>query len=127
MELRRVGGAYVIDDAYNGNLQGIKAGLSLLSDLPAKRKIYVTPGLVDQGKDTAKIHNEIGKLILDANPDKVVLIKNSVTDDILAGMKGYSGEVIIETNPLPFYLNLDKFLATDDLLLMQNDWPDNYK
>jgi len=127
MELRKVGGAYVIDDAYNGNLQGIKAGLSLIAELPAKRKIYVTPGLVDQGKDTAKIHNEIGKLILEANPEKVVLIKNSVTDDILAGMKGYSGEVIIETSPLPFYLNLDKFLATNDLLLMQNDWPDNYK
>jgi UDP-N-acetylmuramoyl-tripeptide--D-alanyl-D-alanine ligase len=127
MELRKVGGAYVIDDAYNGNLQGIKAGLSLIAELPVKRKIYVTPGLVDQGKDTAKIHNKIGKLILEANPDKVVLIKNSVTDDILLGMKGYSGEVIIETNPLPFYLNLDKFLAADDLLLMQNDWPDNYK
>lgn len=127
MELRKVGGAYVIDDAYNGNLEGIRAGLSLMTELDAKRKIYVTPGLVDQGEDTAKIHNQIGKLILDANPQKVVLIKNSVTDDILAGLSGYKGETIIEENPLPFYLNLDKFLATGDLLMMQNDWPDNYK
>jgi UDP-N-acetylmuramoyl-tripeptide--D-alanyl-D-alanine ligase len=127
MELKTMSGAYVIDDAYNGNLEGIKAGLNLIKELKAKRKIYVTPGLVDQGKDTAKIHNQIGELILEANPQKVVLIKNSVTEDILAGMTGYSGEVIIETNPLQFYLNLDKFLATSDLLLMQNDWPDNYK
>ena len=127
MELKKIGGAYVIDDAYNGNLEGIRAGLSLLSELPAKRKIYVTPGLVDQGKDSSKIHNQIGKLIHESNPDKLVLIKNSVTDDILNGLSGYKGELIIEENPLPFYLNLDKFLASGDLLMMQNDWPDNYK
>ncbi|HUC79034.1 MAG TPA: Mur ligase family protein [Candidatus Saccharimonadales bacterium] len=127
MELKNVGGAYVIDDAYNGNLEGIKAGLNLLVELHAKRKIYVTPGLVDQGNETKKIHNQIGKLILKANPTKVVLIKNSVTDDILAGLSGFKGELVIEENPLQFYLNLDKFLASGDLLMMQNDWPDNYK
>jgi UDP-N-acetylmuramoyl-tripeptide--D-alanyl-D-alanine ligase len=127
MELKIIGDAYVIDDSYNGNLEGIKAGLSLMAELNASRKIYVTPGLVDQGKETIKIHHRIGQMILETNPDKVVLIKNSVTDSILAGLKGYNGELLIESNPLKFYLNLDKILANGDLLLMQNDWPDNYK
>ncbi|HUY53329.1 MAG TPA: Mur ligase family protein [Candidatus Dormibacteraeota bacterium] len=127
MELKVVGGAYVIDDSYNGNLEGIRAGLSLLSELGAKRKIYVTPGLVDQGKETKNIHYRIGQMILDTNPEKVVLIKNSVTNYILAGLDGYKGDLVIESNPLKFYLNLDKILAQGDLLMMQNDWPDNYK
>ncbi len=126
MELKSISGAYVLDDTYNGNLEGIKAGLNLLTELEAKRKIYVTPGLVDQGSETEKIHQEIGRLILKANPDRVVLMKNSVTDYILDGLGNYKGELTIETSPLRFYLNLDKILAADDLLLMQNDWPDNY-
>jgi len=127
MELKNISGAHVIDDAYNGNLEGIKAGLKLMSELIATRKIYVTPGLVDQGKDTDKIHNQIGKIILETNPDRVVLMKNSVTDYIIAGLSGYKGELVIETDPLKYYLNLDKILANGDLLMMQNDWPDNYK
>ncbi|HEY5267813.1 MAG TPA: Mur ligase family protein, partial [Candidatus Saccharimonadales bacterium] len=127
MELKNLGGAYVIDDSYNGNLEGIKAGLDLMIELKADRKIYVTPGLVDQGRKTKEIHQKIGAMILKANPNKVVLIKNSVTDYITSGMVGYKGELIIESNPLKFYLNLDKILANGDLLLMQNDWPDNYK
>jgi len=35
--------------------------------------------------------------------------------------------VVIEDDPLNFYTNLDKLVAAGDLLLMQNDWPDNYK
>jgi hypothetical protein len=34
--------------------------------------------------------------------------------------------VLIETDPLNFYTNLNLFVATGDLVVMQNDWPDNY-
>jgi UDP-N-acetylmuramoyl-tripeptide--D-alanyl-D-alanine ligase len=61
-------GAWILDDTYNGNIEGMKAGLEMLAELPAKRKIYITPGLVDQGKDEAKIHN-------------LVLMQNDWTDN----------------------------------------------
>ena len=38
----------------------------------------------------------------------------------------FAGEVRIETDPLSFYQNLSSFTAKGDLVLMQNDWPDNY-
>ena len=122
----QISGAWIIDDTYNGNIEGMKAGLALLKELPAKRKIYITPGLVDQGKDKQKIHIELGKAITKAAPDQVVLIKHSVTDAIVKGLEGYEGQLIIEDDPLDFYTNLDKFVAAGDLVLMQNDWPDNY-
>ena len=128
MQPYRLADAWVIDDTYNGNIEGMRAGLELLSQLPAKRKIYVTPGLVDQGEETKTVHIKLGQMIAKSNPDKVVLIKHSVTAYIEKGLeeKGYKGEVIIEDLPLEFYSNLDHWVAAGDLVMMQNDWTDNY-
>lgn len=128
MQPYRFGGAWIIDDTYNGNLDGIRAGTRLLKELDAKRKIYVTPGLVDQGKDSPQIHQEMGRLIAEAKPDIVVLMQHSVTEDIKKGLldAGCTGELLIEADPLNFYQNLPLFVANGDLVLLQNDWPDNY-
>jgi UDP-N-acetylmuramoyl-tripeptide--D-alanyl-D-alanine ligase len=128
MQPRQMGGAWVIDDAYNGNLEGIRAGLELLKELPAKRKIYVTPGLVDQGAETEAVHTEIGRLIAAAQPDKVILMQNSVTKYITVALHKaeFKGELQLESDPLEFYMNIEHFVAGGDLLLMQNDWTDNY-
>jgi len=128
MQPYQLNGAWIIDDTYNGNIEGVRAGTRLLKELPGKRKIYVTPGLVDQGKDTEAVHERMGMLIAGAHPDVVVLMKHSVTAAIERGLKqaGYAGEVIIENDPLYFYTNLNLFVASGDLVLMQNDWPDNY-
>lgn len=121
-------GAWIVDDTYNGNLEGLRAGTRLLHELKAKRKIYVTPGLVDQGEESERVHKAAGKLIAEAQPDLVVLMQNSVTKYIEAGLKAgkYSGELQIEANPLDFYTNLNHFVAAGDLVVMQNDWTDNY-
>ncbi len=128
MQPRILGGAWIIDDTYNGNIDGIRAGLNLLVELKAKRKVYITPGLVDQGVETRAVHETMGRLIAEANPDKVVLMRNSVTDFVQTSMElaGYKGDLRIEDDPLNFYLNLEQFVAAGDLVLMQNDWPDNY-
>ena len=128
MQPYRLGGAWIIDDTYNGNLEGIRVGTQLLADLSAKRKIYVTPGLVDQGTESSRVHIEVGGLIAAAKPDLVVLMRNSTTDDICTGLQsaGYAGKLQIESEPLEFYTNLQHFVAAGDLVVMQNDWTDNY-
>lgn len=128
MQPRLVQGAWLIDDTYNGNLEGLQAGLKLLSELAAKRKWYVTPGLVDQGSETERVHIELGKSIAVASPDIVVLMENSVRPVIEKSMQdnGFSGELRIETSPLDFYTNIEHLVAVGDMVLMQNDWTDNY-
>jgi UDP-N-acetylmuramyl pentapeptide synthase len=129
MQPYALSGAWIIDDTYNGNIEGVRAGLQLLAALPAlKRKLYVTPGLVDQGKDANKVHQTMGELIAEAKPDVVVLMQNSAAAHIKAGLDaaGYKGELTIEPDPLLFYANLSQFVAAGDLVLMQNDWTDNY-
>ncbi len=128
MQPYKLAGAWVIDDTYNGNLEGIRAGTGLLKELEAKRKVYVTPGLVDQGEETKPVHVEVGKLIAQAQPDLVVLMRNSVTEYIKQGLEveNFKGELRIESNPLEFYTSLKHFVASGDLVVMQNDWTDNY-
>lgn len=128
MQPRHLHGAWLIDDTYNGNIEGMRAGLRLLKALPGKRKIYVTPGLVDQGEQTQAVHETLGTLIAEAQPDRTVLMKNSVTTFIKSGLEkgGYRGEVVIEPDPLDYYGNLEHFLAAGDIVLLQNDWPDSY-
>ncbi len=128
MQPYQLSGAWIVDDTYNGNLEGLRAGTGLLSELKAKRKIYVTPGLVDQGEETEAVHQAAGQLIAEAKPDLVVLMQNSVTDYIQQGLKAghYKGELQIVDNPLEFYTNLSHFVASGDLVVMQNDWTDNY-
>ncbi len=128
MQPRNVSGAVIIDDTYNGSIEGMRAGLRLLSGLKARRKIYVTPGLVEQGSQNETVHTELGKLIAQANPDVVVLMDNSVCQIIKSSLKanGYENELRVETDPLKFYTNIQYEVAAGDIVMMQNDWTDNY-
>ncbi len=128
MKPRALHGAWIIDDTYNGNIEGIKAGLELLKTLPAKRKVYISPGLVGQGDENEEVHKEMGALIAKTSPDEVVLMNNSVTDFIKQGLSQgkFNKKLTIQKDPLYFYQNLDQFVAAGDLVLMQNDWPDIY-
>lgn len=129
MQPRELHGAWIIDDSYNGNLEGMKAGLEFLRSLvEAKRKIYVTPGLVEQGELTEEIHIELGQAIAQTQPDKVVLMQNSATEFIREGMEtgGFKGVLEIIENPLEYYTSIEHTVASGDVVLMQNDWTDSY-
>lgn len=127
MQPLNIHGAVVIDDTYNGNPKGIEAGLRFLDEIDARRKIFVTPGLVEQGDDSDKIHENIGKQAAKVC-DIVVMMSNSTTEAIVRGLnnEGFKGSLRIEKNPVEFYTNLGQFVASGDVVLMQNDWSDNY-
>lgn len=123
-----INGAWIIDDTYNGNLEGMKVGLRLLKELDAKRKWYITPGLVDQGSEFESVHRQLGKAIAVANPDIVVLMENSARPVIELAITehGFSGQIRVESDPLQFYTSIEHMVAAGDIVLMQNDWTDNY-
>lgn len=128
MSVYRLSGAAIIDDTYNGNFEGIMAGLNFLGEIEGRRKIYVTPGLVDQGEETERIHRLIAQKLYEIKPDLLVLMRNSATDIIRdeLGALGYDAEIQIQDDPLMFYQGLEHFLRAGDVVLMQNDWTDNY-
>ncbi len=123
------GGATVLDDSYNGNPDGVNAVIDFLSSLKGSRRIYVTPGLVEMGERTGLVHREIGKKLAKSGIEKVVLIKNSVTHYIEQGLNefNYKGEVLWFDDALAVLAALPYLAAKGDVVLLQNDWPDQYQ
>ena len=122
------GGVLVIDDAYNGNPAGVAEAIKVLSRFSTRRKIFITPGLVETGSRSAEVHRQIGKELAGV-ADLVILVKNSVTPFIAEGLKaaGFSEEKIIwfET-ALAAHEDLKNILKPQDVILFQNDWGDQY-
>jgi UDP-N-acetylmuramoyl-tripeptide--D-alanyl-D-alanine ligase len=122
------GGITIIDDSYNGSPDGVKAAIDFLAGITSKRRFYVTPGLVEMGKETERVHKNIGKQLAEARIEKVVLVRNSVTSFIEQGLKegNFQGDIIWFESALEAFSSLPKQTINNDLLLYQNDWPDNY-
>jgi UDP-N-acetylmuramoyl-tripeptide--D-alanyl-D-alanine ligase len=127
-KLKSQSGVLVIDDSYNGNSEGVKEAILTLSQFKSRRKIYLTPGLVETGKMAKEIHTKIGNELSHV-ADLVILIKNSVTPFIEEGLiaSGYKKEKIIWfESTSEAHNSLSKLLQENDIILFQNDWPDNY-
>jgi UDP-N-acetylmuramoyl-tripeptide--D-alanyl-D-alanine ligase len=125
--IKSAGGVLVIDDAYNGNPAGVAEAIKVLSRFQNRRKLFITPGLVETGKATADIHREIGKQLAEV-ADVVILIKNSVTPFIDEGlkMKDKAPEVIWFETAQEAHASLAKILKPGDVIVFQNDWGDQY-
>jgi len=119
----------IIDDSYNGNPAGAREAIKLLKRFSDRRKIYLTPGLVEMGKASEKIHHELGENLATV-ADKVILIKNSVSEYIRAGLlnKGFSEDnLTIYPSTDSAHADIKNILKPGDVIIFQNDWTDNYQ
>lgn len=128
MQPREDGGVVLIDDSYNGNPDGARVAIDFLRTLAGHRKWYVTPGLVETGTRKEEVHRAIGRELAEANIEKVVLIRTSVARFIEEGLKeaGFAGELIWFDDALSAYRALPTMTVAGDVVLIQNDWPDQY-
>jgi UDP-N-acetylmuramoyl-tripeptide--D-alanyl-D-alanine ligase len=119
----------MLDDSYNGNPDGVNAVINFLASLKNHRRFYVTPGLVEMGSETESVHKAIGRKLAEAEIEKVVLVKNSVTPFIEKGLKEshYHGEVLWFDDALDAFRALPNLTVAGDVVLLQNDWPDQYR
>ena len=118
----------VIDDSYNGNPKGVSAAIHALSLFKNRRKIYITPGLVEVGEESNDIHQEIGRE-LGKVADFVFLIENSTTASIKKGLfeSGFDeSNIYSHKNKKDTYKKLGQLSRSGDVILFQNDWPENY-
>jgi UDP-N-acetylmuramoyl-tripeptide--D-alanyl-D-alanine ligase len=128
LEPSHAGGVTTLDDSYNGNPDGVRAVIAFLASLKGHRRIYVTPGLVEMGERTREVHEAIGKQLAEADIEQVVLIRNSVAHYIFSGLQKthYQGTVRwYDTGPQAFEA-LPHLTLPGDVVLLQNDWPDQY-
>ena len=124
-------GALLIDDAYNGNADGLTAGIRFLEaqgHKEARSRYYLTPGLVETGDRTEAVHRTIGKQLAETKIEHILLIKNSVTPFIADEIeKAGHGVKIRWFADMPSALvALPQMTVVGDIVLLQNDWSDNY-
>lgn len=123
-------GITIIDDAYNANPVGIKNALEVLNRFEKGRKILVTPGLIELGKEEFRqnkiLGKEAGKIC-----DRVILIGcRKRKQAIFEGLKevNFPEEYIYLTKNLFEAKELLKeIIKKDDIILFENDLPDNYE
>lgn len=121
-------GLVIIDDAFNSNPIGSKAALDVLSQFKEGRKIIVTPGMIELGEmeeeSNREFGNNIGKVC-----DYVILVGKTRTRPIYEGLMdtNYNEENIFIVNNLEeVQEQLGKITRPKDVVLFENDLPDNY-
>jgi UDP-N-acetylmuramoyl-tripeptide--D-alanyl-D-alanine ligase len=112
-----VGGKIIIDDSFNGNLEGMLTSYDLVSRYKGK-KVLVTPGIVEATEEqnvklAKKIDNVFDLVIITGKVNKKVLCSNILNTD----------KIILNTKK-----DLEKILAENtkpgDLILFSNDAPE---
>ena len=113
-------------DAYNSNPTGFEAALEVLKNLPATRRILITPGMIELGdmqyEENKRIAQRAGSVC-----DLVYVVGTTNRDAILAGLAEAefprSKTIIADTRDEAFQL-LGEQSAAGDLVLIENDLGD---
>ena len=126
LELKRFGKAILIDNAYSSNEEGFTSLINDLSKIKGK-KVLITPGIVELGKQTAPVHQKIGALCSGVF-DKVILVgrserTNNLERGITGKLKHNLSYIENSTNLWPLVEDLSK---TYDWILIENDLPDTF-
>ncbi|RKD29120.1 UDP-N-acetylmuramoyl-tripeptide--D-alanyl-D-alanine ligase [Thermohalobacter berrensis] len=121
-------GVIVIDDAFNSNPVGARAALEVLSQFREGRKVIVTPGMVELGKEEEKENKEFGRSIAKVC-DYAILVGKNRTKPIYEGLieEGFNTESIFVVNSLDDATKrLQQIVKPKDVVLFENDLPDTY-
>ncbi len=118
----------IINDAFNSNPVGAKAALKVLSAFP-KRRIIITPGMVELGKDEAKYNKDFGKEMAQCADIAIVVGKQRALP-IIEGLleAGFPKENIHQVDSLAQSTQvLHQIVVPTDTVLYENDLPDHYQ
>ena len=119
-------GITIIDDSYNSNVEGAKLAIETLAMFKG-RKIVATQGIVEMGAEQKKVNFELGENIAKV-ADLAILIGVN-REDIRLGMlsDNFCDKNIYLVEHLDNAKELfSAMLRKGDVLLLQNDLPDNY-
>ena len=129
LELKKAeNGVIIIDDSFNANIIGTKCALKTLSYFENRRKVIVTPGLVELGDMEAEENEQFGKEIAKVCDIAVIVNKNNA-EALKSGLnsQNFPQENLFMVETLADATKLfETLLRRGDVVLLENDLPDNY-
>ena len=122
------GNVTIIDDSFNANPVGAKAALEVLTEIQGGKKVLVTPGMVELGEREYEENKRLGEHAADVC-DLVILVGPRRTTPILDGLKAAqypNQQIIVALNLEEVKQHLATQMKAGDVVLFENDLPDNY-
>lgn len=78
MQIERISGATILNDAYNANADSMRAALQTLAEFPCQgRRIAVIGDMAELGETVAAAHREIGMLAGELKIDHLIAVGNN--------------------------------------------------
>ena len=121
-------GVTILDDSFNASVEGSISALNVLKLFEGSNKVVMTPGLVELGDrdylENVNFGKRIGKVA-----NKCILVNLAYKKPLKEGLLevGFKEEDIIEAENLKVAKEiLATLLKPNDVLLIENDLPDNY-
>lgn len=132
LSMKVANGITVLDDAYNSNPQGAKMALEVLKNFAVEngnKRIVITPGFVEMGARQYEANRELGKTIA-TSCDYAIVVNATNREAIAQGIA--EGGADTDRYYLADSLNqaharLAQILKAGDVVLYENDLPDNFK
>lgn len=128
LQLRNEGPVTVIDDAFNANPVGARNAVRILGQFDAGRRIIVTPGMIELGERQWEENRILGEHIAE-HVDLAVLVGSEQTAPIQEGLraKDFPDEKLKIVDSLwDAQAFLKTYLREGDVILYENDLPDQY-
>ncbi|MAE52468.1 MAG: Mur ligase [Micavibrio sp.] len=130
LEVKKMGKTVLIDDAYNSNPLGFRSALDLLFQLGnKKRKILITPGMVELGAAHDDVHKQIGIVAAQSCDIAIVIQANRIrsfvhgfNENKRADQTLYEMETFAQAQE---WVQDNK--QDNDVILIENDLPDVYE
>jgi UDP-N-acetylmuramoyl-tripeptide--D-alanyl-D-alanine ligase len=121
------GGVTVIDDAYNSNPEGAAAAIAVLEQMSARKKVVVTPGIIELGPLQAEANERFGELAGQV-ADTLIVVARVNRDAITRGAsRAGKAEVVVVDSLARAQEELAARLQRGDVVLFENDLPDQYE
>lgn len=132
LSMRKSGGITVLDDAYNSNPTGAKMALEVLGNFAVgkeNKRIVITPGFVEMGSRQYDANFELGRTIAKSS-DYAIVVNATNREAIASGIadSGMERECFFLADSLDeAHRHLATILRVGDVVLYENDLPDNFK
>lgn len=121
-------GSIIIDDAYNSNNRGAKMALEVLKYFEHRKRILITPGIVELGDKMTEINQELGRNAAESS-DFIILVGANQAVPIYNGIKEKNypeSQIFIAKNLQEALEKMNEIITSDSVVLLENDLPDNY-